>query len=93
MAGDVSKPLTGAAALTANLIQSLDGEGFTLGNDARVNSNAQLYHWIAFGAGDNIDVGQFAGNGTSTTVAGVGFQAEMTILASAGTEPPDTTLR
>ena len=85
MAGDASKVMTGATALTANLIQSLDGEGFTLGNDARVNTSGQVYHWIAFGAGDNIDVGAYTGNGTSQTVGGVGFQAEMTYLASAGT--------
>ena len=85
MAGDASKLMIGATGLTANLIQSLDGEGFTLGNDAAVNTNAQVYHWIAFGAGDNIDVGSYTGNGTSQTIAGVGFQAELTYLASAGT--------
>src|SRR5919109_1842946 len=35
MSGDASKPLAGTTALTANLIQSLDTNGFTLGDDFR----------------------------------------------------------
>ena len=33
MAGDNTKPMTGNTALTANLIQSLTSDGFTLGTD------------------------------------------------------------
>lgn len=43
MTGDAAKPMTGATALTANLIQSLDTGGFTIGSDARVNSNLVEY--------------------------------------------------
>lgn len=39
MAGDNSKALVGGTGLEANLIQSLDPGGFTIANDARVNSS------------------------------------------------------
>ena len=40
MTGDVSKPMIGATALTANMIQSLDLSGYTVGTHAAVNGNA-----------------------------------------------------
>ena len=40
MSGDAAKPMAGATALTANVIQSLDSDGFTIGTDARVNTAA-----------------------------------------------------
>src|SRR4051812_12670120 len=43
MVGDASKPATGATALQANMIQSIDvanSGGFTVGSHASVNSNA-----------------------------------------------------
>ena len=54
MSGDNSKPMGANTVLTANLVQSLDADGFTIGNDARVNSNAVIYHWTAF----RVDVGE-----------------------------------
>ena len=41
MSGDASKPMTGSTALVADLIQSLDANGFTLGS-AQVNQHGQL---------------------------------------------------
>ncbi|MFO0817271.1 MAG: cadherin domain-containing protein [Pirellulales bacterium] len=99
MAGDAAKRMTGSSGLVANLIQSLDGDGFTIGNDNAVNSSGITYHWMAFGAGDHIDLGAYNGNGSSQTITGVGFQAELTIFASTGSglarfhsslAPPDT---
>ncbi len=77
MAGDASKPMTGATALQSNRIQSFSGDGFTVGTDIAVNSIGQTYHWIAFGAGANIDVGSYAGTGSAQTVSGLGFSPEM----------------
>src|SRR3954447_20449763 len=37
MAGDATKPMTGNTALTANLIQSLDSNGFTIGGGGGSN--------------------------------------------------------
>ena len=86
MTGDAAKPMTGGTALTANLIQSLPAGGFTIGTDARVNSNGVTYRWTAFkAAAANLKVGTYTGNGgASQNVTGVGFSPEYTIVASAG---------
>ncbi len=83
MAGDSAKNMYTATSLQADFIQSLDGEGFTIGTS--LNTSSAVYHWIAFGAGDNIDVGAYAGNGSSQTVAGVGFSPDMLWLANGST--------
>ena len=88
MAGDAAKPMTGATGLTANLIQSLDIRGFTLGTDARVNGNGTEYYWIAFKANPGkMKVGSYVGNGVNgRQVAGVGFYAEAAFVMSATTD-------
>ncbi|HBJ33285.1 MAG TPA: hypothetical protein DDZ51_00695, partial [Planctomycetaceae bacterium] len=80
MSGDASKLGGSATALTANLVQSITGDGFTLGNNSAVNANGVIYRWMAFGAGENLDVGTYAGNGTTQTVGGIGFQSETTFV-------------
>src|SRR5688572_32232657 len=83
MSGDLSKPVSGTA-LTANLIQSLDSHGFTLGDDARVNSNGVTYHWAAFKvATDRMVVGSYTGTGTAQSVSGFGFAPEYVIVLPA----------
>jgi hypothetical protein len=82
MSGDATKLINGGASLITNVIQSLDGDGFTIGTAGNVNTSAAIYHWIAFGAGDNIDVGAYTGNGTSQSVANVGFQPELVMSFS-----------
>ena len=86
MAGDATKPLTGATALTANLLQSLTATGFTVGTDARVNGNGATYTWTAFKASAvNLRVGSYTGDGTaSRAIGGVGFSSEYAIVLSAG---------
>src|SRR5439155_145441 len=84
MAGDASKPMGGAAALAMNLIQSLDSTGggaFTVGFDARVNSNAQTYYYAAWKAvAGEMNVGTYAGNNTDNrNITGVGFQPEYVV--------------
>ncbi|MEQ1828090.1 MAG: hypothetical protein ABL921_19170 [Pirellula sp.] len=83
MAGDTSKNMYAATALQADFIQSLDGQGFTVGTS--LNTSSAVYHWIAFGSGDSIDVGVYTGNGSTQTVAGVGFSPDMLWLASGST--------
>ena len=87
MPSDTTKPLSGATALTANLIQSLDANGFTLGNDNAVNRNARAYHWVAFKtfSGD-MSVGTYTGNGTSQSVAGLGFSPEYVMMLPANNQ-------
>ena len=74
MSGDVSKPVAGATAQLADVIQSLDADGFTVGLNARVNSANTGYEWVAFRAQEGLfRVGSYTGNGTSQSVTGLGF--------------------
>jgi hypothetical protein len=86
MPGDNAKPLTGGTGLTANLVQSLDAAGFTIGNDARVNTSGAEYYWIAFKQGaKRLEVGSYSGNGGNPrTVSGLGFSPDFVIVLSAG---------
>jgi hypothetical protein len=85
MSGDTSKPMTGATALTANLVQTLDSNGFTLGNDARVNGNGTTYYWVAFKAqAGELKVGSYTGNGAaSRAIIGAGFSPEYAMVLPA----------
>ena len=93
MAGDNSKPLKGGQALSANLIQSLDANGFTVGNDLRVNDATTCggpcsYHWVAFRANANVKVGTYVGNGGASQdiTSGFTFSPEYVIVMPGGTE-------
>jgi hypothetical protein len=81
MAGDVSKGLGSATAFQANYIQSLTATGFTVGTNNRVNVGTDTYHWVAFKANAQaMHVGNYNGNGTSQSPAGVGFSPELVIV-------------
>jgi hypothetical protein len=81
MAGDLAKPMTGATALTADLVQSLDTRGFTIGSDARVNSGSIDYYFIAFKeAAKRMKVGTYTGTGSSQSVTGVGFSPDLVVI-------------
>ena len=85
MSGDVSKPMAGATAQLADVIQSLDADGFTVGLNARVNSAGVGYEWMAFRAQQGLlKVGSYTGNGTSQSVTGLGFSPEYAAVFSAG---------
>ena len=90
MSGDNSKPMGANTVLTANLVQSLDADGFTIGNDARVNSMGNEFEWIAFKAGTGeLKVDSYLGNGTDNrSVTGVGFQPDYVIVLSGAAEEP-----
>jgi hypothetical protein len=85
MTGDASKHLPGADVLQANRIQSLDVDGFTMGNDPEVNRGGDTYYWVAFGddgLGD-FKVGSYIGNGTdNTSITGIGFPPDYVIVMS-----------
>src|SRR5262245_29778084 len=89
MAGDLSKDLTSTTALTANLIQALDPDGFTIGNDTRVNSDSVIYYWTAFAASPNVVVSTYPGNGVnpldSQNITSLSFSpAYLVILPASG---------
>lgn len=86
MTGDAAKPLAGATNLTANIIQSLDSNGFTIGNNARVNANGTTYYWMAFrSSAAELKVGSYVGNGTSQSPSGFGFSPEYVAVLPAST--------
>jgi len=90
MSGDNSKQMVSSVALELNLIQSLDADGFTLGNDARVNASAANYYFVAFKqyAGE-MKVGSYVGDGTDNRdITGVGFQPDYVIVISGSTDYP-----
>jgi hypothetical protein len=81
MTGDAAKPITGTTALAANLIQSLDANGFTVGTQARVNQNGTTYHWTAVRASvGTLAVGAYTGTGAALSVSGVGFSPEYAMI-------------
>jgi hypothetical protein len=85
MSGDAAKPMTGATALTADQIQSLDATGFTVGTNASVNATGTPYEWMAFRAQDGLlKVGSYTGNGSSQSISGLGFSPEYVAVFAAG---------
>jgi hypothetical protein len=85
MAGDVTKPMTGNTALTANLIQSLDSDGFTIGGGGAsanpVNKNGSTFQWTAFKSyTGHMALGSYTGNGTSKSITGLGFSPEYAMI-------------
>jgi hypothetical protein len=88
MTGDVTKPMTGTTALTANLIQSLDSNGFTIGGGGAsanpVNKNGSTFHWVAFKSyTGHMALGSYTGNGTSKSITGLGFSPEYAMVLPA----------
>lgn len=89
MGADETKPsLEDASALTSNLIQSFTATGFTVGDDAAVNSNGATYYWTAWQV-DSDDMAVYSytgtGSGTNHTHASVGFTPELAWVIPAGT--------
>ena len=81
MPGDAAKPMVTKLAVAADLIQSLDADGFTLGRGKPVNDNGKTYHWIALRAGaGSIKVGTYLGNGTAQSITGAGFSPEYVMV-------------
>ena len=85
MAGDVTKPMTGNTALTANLIQSLTSDGFTIGGGGAsanpVNKNGSTFQWTAFRSyTGHMALGSYTGNGTSKSITGLGFSPEYAMV-------------
>jgi hypothetical protein len=83
--GDNTKPMTGPNALASNRIQSLDSDGFTVGNNAQVNQGGTGYTWMAFrAAAGELSVGYYFGNGAaSQAVSGLGYSPEyVTVMAA-----------
>ncbi len=74
-----TKPLVSGAALTSNLITSLDTDGFSVGSDARVNSSGVEYHWVAFKAvSGEIAVGSYSGDDVDNRIIDISATSSST---------------
>jgi hypothetical protein len=73
-------------------ITSLDSNGFSVGNNTSVNSNAATYHYVAWNQDvDEMTTAAYTGTGATHSITGVGFQpayvivhADDTVTARAG---------
>ncbi len=74
MTGDNSY-LQSTGGLTANLVQSLDADGFTIGSHGDVNTNTVTFSYVAIKADATyFAVGTYTGNGSDNrNITGVGF--------------------
>jgi hypothetical protein len=84
MAGDLSKRMQGNVAAQANLIQSLDADGFTIGANDHVNRNNADFYWAAFrGLPGEMELGTYVGDGTNgRPITGLSFAPAMVIVFS-----------
>lgn len=92
MAGG-TKELWATNALQANMITSLDADGFTVGSHLHVNglnvcgagSDPCQYYWTALKADANIVVGTYVGDGNATqAITGIGFSVDYVMIFGDG---------
>lgn len=79
---DVTAPFNGG-------INSLDIDGFTVGNRATVNAAGITYHYLAWRkTAGKMNEGSYTGNSLDNrNITGVGFQPEWVIVQSSGIRP------
>jgi hypothetical protein len=90
MAGDATKPLSGATNLSTNRIQALQSDGFQIGTDNQVNQGGgspPTYYWVAFKSyPGHMTLGTYTGNNTSQSITGLGFSPEYVMVLGATNE-------
>ena len=72
-----------AGSFVTTRITALNSDGFSVGTHADVNSNGTTYYWVAFEMeSSDSKNGTYTGDGTaSQVITGVGFQADMLLVA------------
>jgi hypothetical protein len=87
MAGDATKPLSGATNLSTNRIQALQADGFQVGTDNQVNQGGgspPTYYWVAFKSyPGHMTLGTYVGNDTSQSITGLGYSPEYVMILGA----------
>jgi hypothetical protein len=74
MPSDRAKVLASGSSLQANVIQSLDADGFEVGSADQVNKSGTTYHWVAMKAGANVRIGSYTGDGSDNrNITGLAF--------------------
>lgn len=74
--GDISSYF-GATIDTADMIQSLNSDGFQVGTNTNVNAAGSLYWWFGFKNGSNFTVNNYTGTGASQNINTVGFNPDL----------------
>jgi hypothetical protein len=67
---------------TANVLNSLDADGFTVGSAAEANAAGATYHYVAFNSvAGSVTKATYAGNGSAArNITGVGFQPDYVMV-------------
>ena len=81
-AGPAANAFTFEGVLSTNYIPTLGADGFTVGNDVRVNRIGTTYHYVAWNElPGKVDVGTYTGNGADNrNIPGVGFQPDFVMV-------------
>jgi hypothetical protein len=89
MTGDAAKAMEGSGGIVADLIQSLDSDGFTVGSDNAVNRSGYMHYWAAFRAvSGRMELGTYVGDGTSgRAFAGMPFTPALVIVIPESDSP------
>lgn len=87
--GDSAHYLANAADV-ANVIQSLDADGFTVGTSASVNTSAETYYWLAIKevTGSSKASSYTGDGGSSRAITGLGFQPDLVFVKGQSTQFP-----
>jgi hypothetical protein len=66
----------------ANVVNSLDADGFTVGNAPEANTNGTTYHYVAFNdVAGSVVKSNYIGNGVDNrNIGGVGFQPDYVMI-------------
>lgn len=81
---DISQFMT-AVADTADLIQTLAADGFTVGTHANVNVSPNVYYWVAIKSSTQTKNASYTGDGVDDrSITGVGFSPNTVIIKGAG---------
>ena len=85
-----AKSLGSGSPIVSNHIQSLDADGFTIGDDNNVNEGSVDFYWVAFPAlpWPQMQRGSYGGNGSSQSITGMAFSPEYVIVMSAAGHEP-----
>ena len=80
--GQPANAFTFDGVLSTNYITALGADGFTVGNDKRVNRAGTMYHYVAWNEiPGKMDVGTYTGNGADNrNITGVGFQPDFVMV-------------
>lgn len=86
MSAGEAKPMVGSTAPVGSRIESLDGDGFTIGNANEVNAVGTEFHWVAMaGAPTELAVGSYVGDGAADrTIDAPGLNPGWVLIASEG---------